>query len=469
MQVHCIPSALGVLLRSFSGCFTRPGFENFVALVAGWVLLPGRHTVSRVIQAARALGEAKHHASLYRFLSQGHWSVDELGRVLLGMLLRHLPREIVAVVDDTLCHKGGPQIFGAGMHHDAGRSTYGRAGRMLKLFSFGHDWVVLSVRVPRPWDPARGWAIPVLFRLYRNPHRCPEQTYRKRTELAATLVSRLASWLPSDRILHVTTDREYACRTVVRALPTDVVLTGPMPLNAALYDLPGPRRPRGRKPLKGRRKASPGWIAARSCGHWERVCPELYGRPVKLDVWTCTCLWYHVAGTHLVRVVVTKDPRGRAAPRAFFCTDPERSVEEILTVFAARWELEVAFRDAKQTLGLEDPQNGWWRRKKGRRADTRRPGPHPRGRRGEKAVLHTVPLAFLAYALVVLWYLRQGCWQDDVARARRAAPWYRHKRAPAYADMLAALRRSLWAERFLKTLPMNGLRRKLEAFVDLAA
>jgi len=173
----------------------------------------------------------------------------------------------------------------------------------------------------------------------------------------------------------------------------------------------------------------------------------LYGESVTLLAWSRVCLWYHGADVRPVRVVVTKDPKRRAKPRACFCTDPTRAVEEILQTYAQWWDLEVAIRNAKQMLGVEDPQNGFWRRKHGHRSDTRRPGPHARGRRGEQAVKHTVPLAFVAYALVLLWYLRRGDRKRDVARARRSAPWYRHKKHLAFADMLAALRFDLWAAR----------------------
>jgi len=433
------------LLASFQDCFTRPGFAHFVALVSGWILLPGRHTVSRVIQAASVT--PRHHSSRYRFLARGCWSVDAVGQVLLGLLLPWLPKEIVAIVDDTLCHKSGPHLFGAGMHHDGSRSAYGWGGRAQRVISFGHNWVLLSVRVPCPWTPARGWAVPILFRLYRNRKLSPKAEYKKRSELASDLVKLLTSWLPEDRPLHLTGDGEYACQTVVRALPDRVVFTGPMPLDAALYKRPGRSRPHGRPRRKGQRLPNPQRIASRKRRGWQRISLTLYGKSVKLCVWSRVCLWYTVAATRPVRVVITKDPKGRARPRAYFCTDSDRSIEEVLQTYAQRWDLEVAIRNAKQMLGVEDPQNGFWRRKQGRRSDTRRPGPHPRGRRGEQAVKHTFPLAFVAYALVFVWYLQNGDRKRDVARAKRLAPWYRQKCEPSFADMLAALRRDLWRKR----------------------
>ena len=463
--VHLIPSVLVPLLASFRECFTCPGFENFVTLVTGWILCPGRHTISRVLQAFQGTGRSKpkDHSAYYRFLSRGAWAADALGKVLLGLLLRWLPEEIEGQVDDTLCKKGGPHFFGAGMHHDASGSTYGRgtrAGRRVG-FAFGHCWVVLSVWLPCPWRPGRGWAIPLLLRLYRSRKRCPKKEHRKRTELAAELVRLLVSWLPEGRRLHLTGDGEYACKTLVRDLPEDVVFTGPMSMDAALYEPPGAYRGRGRRRRKGARLLSPQARAARKKARWRRVVVTLYGKKVSLCVQSWTCLWYTVAGTRLVRVVLTKDPKGQAQTRAYFCTDPRRSAVEILIAYTHRWSLEVAFHDGKQAMGLEDPQNGWWRRPAGCRPQKKRPGPQPKGNRGKQAVLHTVPLAFTAYALVLVWYLHHGQPQKDVARARRAAPWYRHKQDPSFADMLTALRRAIFEERLSADPHLKGVRRKV--------
>jgi len=168
---------------------------------------------------------------------------------------------------------------------------------------------------------------------------------------------------------------------------------------------------------------------------------------VKVLVKTMTCLWYTVAATRKVKMVITRDPKGRIEDRAYFATDPNMAIGELLERFSRRWLIEVSFRNAKQCLGLEDPQNGWGRRKARSRRRRKRPGPQPRGRRGEIATLHTFPLAFTAYAVVVIWYLQHGQDERDVRRAWQRMPWYRSKDAPSFNDMLVALRRETWAGR----------------------
>ena len=79
------------------------------------------------------------------------------------------------------------------------------------------------------------------------------------------------------------------------------------------------------------------------------------------------------------------------------------------------WPLEVAFYNAKQFLGLQDPQN-----------------------RTPLAVQRTAPLALYLHTLVILWFAEHG--RFDAETYRRAHPWYTQKRTPSFADMLACLK-----------------------------
>jgi hypothetical protein len=465
MNSSYLPSTVQSILFTFRPCFTAPSFENFVALVCGWILCPGVHTISRVIVAACAQGLAdKGHSAYYRFLSQARWSVDEVARVLFRLLLPLLPQEIEAAVDDTLCHRTGPQLFGAGMHHDSATSTYGGAGGRRASFAFGHNWVVLSLWVPLPWNPQRGIAIPILLRLYRSKKRCPEEQYTKRTKLAFEMLATLKSWLPEGRQLDLAGDGEYACQTLLRKLPDAVVFTGPMAMDAALYARPGQHTGRGRPRLKGQRLRSPKQRAKKNT--WSKHKLRLYDHDVTILIQTWTCLWYTVTGVREIRVVLTRDPKGRWQDRAYFCTDPGRSAEEILVRYSHRWNLEATFQNAKTTLGLEDPRNGWWRRVHGRRADPRKAGPKPRGNRGRKAVERTVPFIFMTYGIVAIWFFKHGSAAREVSRQRQAKPWYGLKHEPAYIDMLTALRRSFWGVRVSRYPSLRPHRTKIVQLIE---
>ncbi|MBI4615084.1 MAG: hypothetical protein HY720_15835 [Planctomycetes bacterium] len=181
-----------------------------------------------------------------------------------------------------------------------------------------------------------------------------------------------------------------------------------------------------------------------------------------------TALWYSVTGSRPVRVVVTGDPKDLIEERAYFSTDTSLTPGDVLVHNVRRWELEVTFRNGKQVMGIEDPQNGWWRRPAGSLRPKKRAGPNPKGRRGEKAVLHTFSLAMVVYDLVALWYFEYGDPAGDVARVRREAPWYVHKVEPSFMDMLASIRREIWGERFFADPELARVAEKLRDYLPQA-
>ena len=450
-----IPTPLQGILASFTSCFTWPSFENFAALASGWILCRTRRWITRAIAAGGWVGR-KHHSSFYRFFSDARWSPDAVGQCLFRLLLPRLPETVEAMVDDTLCRRAGPRIFGISMHHDGAASSYGKGiGGAFKALACGHSWVVLSVRVPLPWN-SRGCAVPVLARLYRSPKRCPQSEYRKRTQLARAMVGILVEWLPEGRTLHLTGDREYACRTLLRGLEASIQFTGPIAMDARLYG-PAPKyRGRGRPRVRGRREASPKQRAQRGRTKWKKIRVTLYGgRPTELMVQSWTCLWYTATGGRLVRVVLTRDPKGSCEDRAFFSTNHSATPAEILQRFARRWLIEVSFRDTKQLFGLADPQNGFSR---GARKKRKRPGPQPRGNRGRKAVERTAPFIWAVYGIVIVWYLGEERWRRDVSALRQRAPWYRSKATPSFEDMLEALRTELLVHRLYRQPLLNRTR-----------
>jgi len=87
----------------FSPLMTPTSAENFRLLACGWVLSSRRRTVTELTQRAGAVG-VKHFSTFHRFFSRSRWSIDEFGRIVLGLALRLTPEgEVVRlVVDDTL-------------------------------------------------------------------------------------------------------------------------------------------------------------------------------------------------------------------------------------------------------------------------------------------------------------------------------------------------------------------------------
>jgi hypothetical protein len=103
-----------------------------------------------------------------------------------------------------------------------------RSTRRQRIFCFGHCWVVLAILLPVPFS-RRAWALPLLFRLYRNKKECvaKKELYRKKTELAREMIDLFAGWI-GPRRLEVAADSAYCNDTVTRGLPDSIVLVGSM-------------------------------------------------------------------------------------------------------------------------------------------------------------------------------------------------------------------------------------------------
>lgn len=436
-------SSFQQLVLSFAPVFTQPSFGNFAAIVAGWVWCRGRHTVTGAILAAGA--RAKHFSCYHRFFSRARWCLDAVGHVLLLLALRWVPDDAAVLLgmDDTLCRKTGRHIWGAGMHHDPLRSTSARP-----FFAFGHSWVVLSIHIALPFLTSRLIAIPIMFRLYRKrkkprpPGRpkgerkstgeATDREYRTRPQLAAEMLAIVAGWLNGRRI-HVVGDSEYSGKSISRQLPEGMDLFGRMPMDAALYAEPDVSTPgkNGRPRTKGDRLPNPAQLARSRAVKWSKTRVDIYGRSVPVWLKCQRALWYNSAGRRPVLCVVVRDPSRKRRDDCFFTTDMTATPVGVVETYAKRWPLEVAFRDIKQELGLEDPQS-WTRR----------------------AVERTAPTAMVVYGLTVMWY----AWCGHAARERWfvVPAWYRKKSTVSFADMLATLRQASWAGRVLSDPAMKA-------------
>jgi DDE superfamily endonuclease len=360
MSELIVPPTLAALLQALSSCFQTRSSLTFQWLVLGWVQCQGRRTLTSVALASGALGHL-HISVFHRFFSRAAWNLDRLGHVMLGLALAWLPDDqpLVLLGDDTLARKSGKSIALASMHHDPLLSSARKP-----FASFGHVWVVLAVWVPLPFGSGRGFALPILFRLYVGAKRGGERHRAGQTqsrlgprlraartayaqhqqatklELLREMIILVAHWA-EERSLYLVVDSAYAGKTILEDRPANVQVISRLRLDAALYAPPPPRRPgqKGRPRRRGDRLPPLQQVIARH-RRWTALPLVLYGRAVTPRVFTCTAVWYGALRWQQVHIVVVRDPSRRRRDEAFFCTDLHTEAAFILHTYAARWTLE---------------------------------------------------------------------------------------------------------------------------------
>jgi len=228
-------------------------------------------------------------------------------------------------------------------------------------------------------------------------------------------------------------------------LPGTVVV-GRLRRDAALRDLPpepneNQRRGRGRPRKYGKHKIS----LAKRAGHthgWQTVACTVYGQ-VTTKTYKTFLATYGPAGG-VVRVVLVKEDHGWYA---FFCTQPEASVAEILEAFADRATIEQDFHDVKEVWGAGEQQvrNIWTN-------------------------VAAYNLNLWMHTLVELW-----SWNRPHAELcdRSDSPWDDAERRPSHANRRKALRQQILRNELSTITKAWSLPRKIlqlaESLMALAA
>lgn len=424
-------------LEIMSSELTKPGFCNMIVIAIGWILDPGAVTFALV---ATSISGQTHHEKFHRFFSRGTWQPDKLGRLifihLLGWLEDGAPVRIA--VDDTLAGKTGEKVFGIDSHLDAVRSTKKR-----KFFSFGHCWVFLTIQMPMPFC-SRCWALPFLFRLYRNKKTClnKKEAYDKKTELAREMIELVVRWADG-RQIELLGDSGYSCSTVIKGLPGNVVCFGSMRPDAVITALPDmeadeqvkdkskskgqkggakkkdkKKRP-GPKPKRGKKLPKPQELAKDESHPWLTCMVNLNGKEKRVTYKDYFGQWYRACGFTLLHIVVVFVPNGKIPYRVFFSTNAELSVQDILSSYSFRWSIEVCFCDLKQYLGFADSSA-----------------------RKKESLLRTAPFVGLLYSIIVIWFVENKIYNSSLATPP-TRPWYGHKKTLSFEDVLRAARRAI--------------------------
>jgi hypothetical protein len=435
---------LGHWFFALAGALDPRSAARLVRLLFGVLLARGRRTVTSWIRAAGLSAEFR---PCYTTVSAAGKRAGGIAARLLHAVLRPLVsrmERLVFALDDTPTARYGPFVQGAGRHHNP---TPGPAG---SPFVYGHVWVVLGLLACHPvWGVI---ALPLLARLYvrrkdlasiDKKHR---PAFRTKLELAVELLKWAKGWLGFlDKPLWVVADGAYAKAAFLKPLiKLGFVVVSRLRKDAALRSVPGerPAGKRGRPRIYGEERI----VLAKRAGQrrgWQTGTFALYGEAATKRYKTFLATWPPAGG--VIRVVLVDESAGWMA---FFSTDPEASVADVLGCVADRFSLETCFRDVKEVVGVGQQQvrHVW-------------------------ASVGSFHLCLWTFTLTEAWAWERA--EETLIGHRQASPWDDKPRRPSHADKRRTLRQEILGEELAAVLRKRAnhesIRNLAERLLNLAA
>jgi hypothetical protein len=315
------------ILSYFRPLFNQQNFALFQAMICGFIANTHGGTLTRLYQSS--FSETKYW-SFPKFLSRGKWDADAVAARLIEKI-QEVFTNWVYVYDLTSALKTGKKQFGL---HFFRNFKYQKGRVNQSKFHFGHEFAALGLLCETP----RQWILfPVWVRLI-----VPEKLRDK----GDAVLKRIFSRLPRGLVIF---DRGFARRKVFQtllALKHHILCRAKS--NAVFYRIP-----------KRRKRPGPGR-------------PKKYGdrlniRRLRYKVVSIMGKDYQVA-SQIVRtkmcpadvrlVVIRTKPKPSKPYRYFsvFTTDLTLEIPKIVEYYRQRWQIETAFRDAKQHFSFSGYQ-----------------------------------------------------------------------------------------------------------------
>jgi hypothetical protein len=409
------PAAPGVQwFSTLAAALDARSAPRLARLFLGAILARGRRTVTSWIRAA---GLSPEYRPCYTAVAAAGRNADGIAARLAHAVVKPLVAgadRLVFAIDDTPTERSGPCVQGAGVHHNP------CPGPANSPYVYGHVWVVLGLLARHPaWGVI---ALPLLARLYVRKTdlggipRKHRPAFRTKLEQAVALVGWAVTWLGMlGKPLWVVADGAYAKAAFLKpVIGRGVTVVSRLRKDAALFTEPGPRVPGrpGRPRTYGPHRIALARRAAHPAG-WTTGTFPLYGKAVAKTYKTFRATWRPAGG--VIRVVLVREADGWVA---FFSTDPDASVADILGCVADRFGLETAFRDCKEVVGAGQQQV-----------------------RFVGANVGAFHLCLWAATLTEAWAWERPA--EELTDHRRASPWDDAGRRPSHADKRKAWRQDL--------------------------
>jgi hypothetical protein len=434
MAAWTLPAEVLSWVTRLSGLLHRRLAWRLHPLLAGALFGQGRKTVASWLRGGE-LGDD--FRAYYYFLGSLGRNVKSLAWCLLRIAIDVVAPggRLVFALDDTPTKRYGPCVEGAGIHHNP---TPGPADQR---FYYGHVWVTLSWVVRHAaWGTI---GLPLLAMLYVRKANLASLMpwyriqFQTRLEQAAEMVEWLTQSLRGlGKTVWIVADGAYARKPFLRrALKTGAVIVSRLRVDAALRTvptvvLPG-QRGRGAPRKYGKERISLAKRAGQKRG-WQTGTFALYGETVLKTYKTFLATYESVGGP--IRVVLVKEDPGYVA---YFCTNVDAAVQDILEAVADRSAIEQNFHDIKEVHGAGQQQL--------------------RNYRANIAAFH---VTLWWHTLIELW-----AWNKPHQQLsdRTASPWDDTARRPSHADRRNALRRQCLQNEFSRQQVVAKIPRKIRS------
>ncbi len=320
-------SYLDNMLSDFRPVFKYNNFHHFQTFVKGLINTPYRGTMTQIYLATAQAGR---YWSLPKFLSRGVWCVDQVATTLSHQVLSAYPTGVY-VYDETHAISSGSKQTGL---HFRRNPAYQARNKNQSKFHHGHEFGAI------------GWLAetPEGTRLFPLATRMMEPKSEDANSLA--VLKHLCDLVPPGLIIF---DRGFNRRKVF----TEILSQGHHLLcraksNAAFFHIP--KRPKRLKRGRPRRYGS-------------RVSiPHLKYTDIVVEDQTLSVA-DKVVRTKMcpvdVRIVVIRKRLKKSKPYRYFCvftSDLRLPVETVIRHYRNRWQIETAFRDAKENFGFDTYQ-----------------------------------------------------------------------------------------------------------------
>jgi hypothetical protein len=305
-------------------------------LLCGILFATGRRTVTSWFRAAGITADFRpaYHTVCAVGRETSHMALSTLHTVkpLLGQ------RRLTVAIDDTPTPRYGPEVEGAGIHHNP---SPGPAGEQ---HLYGHVWVTLAALARHPdWGtialPLQAQLTIRAIDLDKLPPERP-RPFRTKLDLNAEQLVWLKPWVDSSfEALGAVVDGAYAKRPFLRpAREQGFTVVSRLRKDAALWSLPEPPPPQGRgpgrPPIYGKQRISLAKRAAHQQG-WQQVECVQYGERVTKTYKTFLATWRPAGG--VIRVVLVKEEDDWLPYQS---TNPEATPVDILEGMADRGAFE---------------------------------------------------------------------------------------------------------------------------------